>query len=193
MLKLKTKLLNLIMVPVMVLAMVITVDNTKVNASYNVSNDISLIEKNKAVNEGIRNNSNREKTYKELAAEAVAVELEEAKEESMCIEERIKEACDKYGVPFNIVLAIARLETGWFTSPAFVNGNNPGGLCSNGSPISFASVDEGVDRFVSNLANNYFAVGLNTPELIGPKYCPGSQSWIDQVEEMMWYEYSFYL
>lgn len=193
MLKLKTKLLNLIMVPVMVLAMVITIDNTKVNASYNVSNDISLIEKNKAVNEGIRNNSNREKTYKELAAEAVAVELEEAKKESMYIEERIKKACDEYGVPFNIVLAIARLETGWFTSPAFVNGNNPGGLCSNGSLISFASVDEGVDKFVSNLANNYFAVGLNTPELIGPKYCPGSQSWIDQVEEMMWYEYSFYL
>ena len=189
MLKLKTKLLNLIMVPVMVLAMVITVDNTKVNASYNANNDISIMEEKKdAVNEGIRNNSKREKTYKELAASAVAVELEEAKEESMCIEERIKETCDEYGVPFNIVLAIARLETGWFTSPAFVNGNNPGGLCSNGSPISFETVDEGVDRFVSNLANNYFAIGLNTPELIGPKYCSGSQSWIDQVEEMMWYD-----
>lgn len=110
----------------------------------------------------------------------------------LTIEEKIKESCDEYGIPFDIVLAIARLETGWFKSSAYVYGNNPGGLLHkvNGVyvPMSFDTIEDGVEWFVSNLANNYFAIGLDTPAEIGAKYCPGSSSWVKLVEEMRWYD-----
>ena len=31
-------------------------------------------------------------------------------------------------------------------------------------------MDEGLTGFISNLSRNYFALGLTTPETIGPKY-----------------------
>ena len=110
----------------------------------------------------------------------------------LTIEERIKESCDKYGIPFDIVLAIARLETGWFKSNAFVNGNNPGGVSHNVNgeyvPIYFDTIEEGVEVFVSNLANNYFGIGLDTVAEIGAKYCPSNPGWITLVEEMRHYD-----
>ena len=33
-------------------------------------------------------------------------------------------------------------------------------------------LDKGIDFFVSNLKNNYIDMGLDTIELIQPKYCP---------------------
>ena len=78
--------------------------------------------------------------------------------------------------------------SGWFTSDSFIFTNNPGGMMYGGSVIRFDSVESGVEAFVSNLAENYFYIGLDTPELIGPKYCPGSQHWIDQVRSLMNYE-----
>lgn len=116
-------------------------------------------------------------------------EAEARKRESeLTIEERIYNACERYGVPYNIVLAIARLETGWFRSYAFIYRNNPGGSSAKEVPMTFNTIDDGVDYFVKNLANNYFAIGLDTPELIGPKYCPNNTEWIYIVKEMMEYE-----
>lgn len=117
------------------------------------------------------------------------VEVEEAVEVELTIEERIKNTCNDYGVPFDIVLAIARLETGWFTSDAYLYRNNPGGLSVNEEPIYFETIEEGVDRFVSNLANNYFAIGLTDPYSIGQKYCPSNPDWAVLVSELMTYGY----
>ena len=39
----------------------------------------------------------------------------------------------------------------------------------------FNSVDEGLAGMISNLSRNYFALGLTTPETIGPKYCEGNE------------------
>lgn len=101
------------------------------------------------------------------------------------IESRIIEACNRYGIDSSIVLAIARLETGNFTSHAYLVGNNPGGMSANEVPITYSSIEQGVEAMVSNLANNYFAVGLTTPELIGQKYCPVNPNWANMVRSLM--------
>lgn len=101
------------------------------------------------------------------------------------IESRIIEACNRYGIDSSIVLAIARLETGNFTSHAYLVGNNPGGMSVNEVPIIYSSIEQGVEAMVSNLANNYFAIGLTTPELIGQKYCPVNPNWANMVRSLM--------
>lgn len=102
------------------------------------------------------------------------------------IEQLIFEACNRHGIDSKIVLAIARLETGNFTSYAYTVGNNPGGMSVNESPIMYPNIEAGVEAMVSNLANNYFAVGPNTPELIGSKYCPVNASWASLVRGLMY-------
>lgn len=101
------------------------------------------------------------------------------------IESKIVEACNRYGIDSSVVLGIARLETGNFTSYAYLVGNNPGGMSVNEVPIIYGSIDEGVEAMVSNLAHNYFAIGLTTPELIGQKYCPVNPNWAYLVRSLM--------
>ena len=101
------------------------------------------------------------------------------------IESKIVEACNRYGIDSSVVLGIARLETGNFTSYAYLVGNNPGGMSVNEVPIFYGSIEEGVEAMVNNLAHNYFAIGLTTPELIGQKYCPVNQNWANLVRNLM--------
>lgn len=102
------------------------------------------------------------------------------------VEEMIQAACEFYGIGHEIPLAIARLETGHFTSAAYTDCNNVGGMSINEIPITYSSVDEGVDAFVSNLAENYIAQGLTTVEEISGKYCPvNADSWADNVTALM--------
>lgn len=104
----------------------------------------------------------------------------------MTIEDRIELKCLEYGIDPEIPLAIARLETGHFTSRAFLDGNNVGGLSINEVPMSFDSLDAGIEAFVQNLANNYFAQGLDTVEEIGKKYCPvNKENWIRIVNQLL--------
>ena len=113
--------------------------------------------------------------------------LKHEKEKAKTPQEMIEESCEKYGVDPDLAVAIARLETGHFTSYAFTVLNNVGGLSDNEVPRTYSTIDEGVDRFVSNLARNYFAKGLTTPEEISGKYCPGNaESWADQVKSREW-------
>lgn len=101
------------------------------------------------------------------------------------IEEKIKIACDIYGVDYDIAMAIARLETGHFKSNAFRNKNNVGGMMWKGELMYFDTLDEGVDRYVRNLHKNYFAMGLNTPEKMNKKYCPDDGAWARKVRSLM--------
>ena len=103
----------------------------------------------------------------------------------MTVEEQIALKCDEYGIPSEIPLAIARLETGHFKSRAYKEGNNVGGLSVDEVPLEYDSLDEGVDAFVGNLAENYFAEGLTTPEEIGKKYCPANSEWAEIVNEII--------
>lgn len=156
---------------------------------YSVKEPVKEVE----VPELVSNNTPTKKKVAEiletLDTMVVEAEAEEEAEQMLNIEDRIVMACEKYDIPWEIPLAIARLETGWFTSNAYVNKNNPGGLSRNEVPISFDTIEEGVEAFISNLAENYFAIGLDTPEEIGKKYCPVNPEWASLVRDLMEYEY----
>lgn len=85
---------------------------------------------------------------------------------------KIKKVAQNYGVDWRLAIAISMHETGKYTSVAFNELNNVGGNFRNGSLMVFEDLDKGIDFFVSNLKNNYIDIGLDTIELIQPKYCP---------------------
>lgn len=102
------------------------------------------------------------------------------------IEGMIIIACEYYSIPPDIPLAIARLETGNFTSTAFIGCNNVGGMSVDEVPITYDSLEAGVDAFVGNLARNYFGKGYDDVEKISKKYCPvNAESWAEVVRTLM--------
>ena len=103
------------------------------------------------------------------------------------MEEKIKIACNIYGADYDITLAIGRYETVWWKSYACTVKNNPGGMSRNEVPIYYDTIDEGIDAWVQNLANNYFAMGLDTPEKIAEKYCPNNSEYASYLRKMMSY------
>jgi hypothetical protein len=102
------------------------------------------------------------------------------------VQEMIILACDWYGIEPDIPLAIARLETGNFTSRAFAECNNVGGMSIDEEPITYDSLEDGVDAFVGNLARNYFGKGFDDVEKISKKYCPvNAEAWAEAVQELI--------
>ena len=100
--------------------------------------------------------------------------------------ELIKQECKLQDVDADLALAIARLETGHFTSAAYRSGNNFGGLSLDEVPISYSSKDDGVKAFVKNLKEGYIMQGLDSPEEISNKYCPvNAENWAETVKELM--------
>lgn len=149
-------------------------------------------EKEKAREAELQRQKEEEERLKQEELQRQREELQRQREEeerqriaSLPIEEKIRLACERYSVDYRIVLAIARLETGWFKSSAFLNQNNPGGLSRNEIPMSFSTQEEGVEAFVSNLKTNYFDQGLDSPTKIGTKYCPVNPQWASMVERLM--------
>ena len=122
----------------------------------------------------------KKKAYKEETKEVIPEPVKQKTTEELIIEK-----CGEYGIDNSIPVAISKLETGYYTSNAHNNYNNPGGIMTkiNGSYELkyFNTIEEGVDYFVSNLVDNYFSIGLYSAEEIGPKYCPGDAGWIRQV------------
>ena len=97
-------------------------------------------------------------------------------EEYKCILEhetacKIKIKAEEYGIDWKIAVAISKWETGSWTSNIYNNKNNVGGMYCRGF-ITYNSLDEGIEAFISNLKRNYYDKGLNTIEKIGSKYCP---------------------
>ena len=96
---------------------------------------------------------------------------------------KIKEVAIREGISdWKIPVAIARHECGYkdnqYLSNAFKNKNNVGGMMyydtttKSSYLMTFDTIDEGVEAFVSNLKRNYFNLGLDTIEKIQPKYAP---------------------
>ena len=91
-------------------------------------------------------------------------------------------ACNKYSKEYKVtidpavVAAIMMQETGNGTSNAVKNYNNPAGVMdwdNNWKTIRrFATIYEGIDFAVKNLAKLYYSQGLTTIEQIGSKYAP---------------------
>lgn len=89
-----------------------------------------------------------------------------------------------------LAVAIVLHETGcsWDCSDLVKQCNNVGGMkgspgCFGGSYASFATLEDGIIRYMDNLYNNYYAVGLTTPEAINPRYAE-SQVWASKIN---WY------
>lgn len=134
----------------------------------------------------IRNAQTNEKVaivqipYESEKASPVAKEQEQAEDKEKYIVKceldevscKIKEVADSYEIDWRLAVAISKHETGKYTSVAFNELNNVGGNFRNGSLMTFDSLDDGIDFFVSNLKTKYIDLGLNTIETIQPKYAP---------------------
>lgn len=79
-----------------------------------------------------------------------------------------------------LAIAISRLETGNYTSDAFLNDNNFGGMTGSDGVMSFPSKSNGLDRYVIML-EWYYEMGMNTPQKMQPTYCPPNDDWDDIV------------
>ena len=95
----------------------------------------------------------------------------------------------EYGVDPYLAVAISMHETGckWGCSKLLKNCNNVGGMvgkpsCNGGKYIAFGSLEEGIDRFVRNIANNYYAYGLTTAEEMNPRYA-ADPAWSEKVNK----------
>lgn len=85
------------------------------------------------------------------------------------------------GVDPYLAVSIMLLETGcnWTCSGLVNSCNNVGGQkgspnCSNGYR-SYPTLDDGIRGFIDNLANNYYAYGLTTPEAMNRKYAESGE------------------
>lgn len=90
------------------------------------------------------------------------------------------------GVDPYLAVSIMLLETGckWTCSGLVRSCNNVGGQkgspnCSGGYR-SYPTLDDGIRGFIDNLANNYYAYGLTTPEAMNSKYAE-SNTWAMKV------------
>ncbi len=61
-----------------------------------------------------------------------------------------------------------------------VGGQKGGPSCGGGAYKAYPTLDEGIMGYLDNLYRNYYAVGLNTVETIGPKYA-ASTTWASKV------------
>ena len=91
------------------------------------------------------------------------------------------------GVDPYIAVAISLHETGCNgnCSSLMRTCNNVGGqkgspVCGSGGYKGFDTLEDGIKGFIDNLSRNYFGMGLNTPELMNPKYA-GSTTWASKV------------
>ena len=101
--------------------------------------------------------------------------------------EILKIACKEYKVDYILAVSIARVETGNFTSELFLKYNNLGGLSNDYEWYKYNTLIEGVNAYVSMLKLEYIDKGLDTPEKMQPKYCPGKdgEHWISLVRKIM--------
>lgn len=110
-----------------------------------------------------------------VAEEQQAAELSQETCQLSEIECKIYNKSIEYGLSREqafIVVSISRHETGKWTSKAFIEKHNLGGIMCSTGLRQYGSLDEGIDAFVSLLKNRYFDRGLDTIEKIQPVYCP---------------------
>lgn len=88
----------------------------------------------------------------------------------------IKKYADDYEIDYKLAIAISKHETGVYTSYAFKDLNNVGGMMywtEKGMLLrKYNTLEEGIIAFVSNLKRNYIDMGLTSIEEIQKKYAP---------------------
>lgn len=121
-----------------------------------------------------------------LEIDNLKLENEELLNKEYTIEEMFRIAAEVYDVDFNMLYAIAKLETGNFTSTLFTHSHNPGGMRGSSGWLSFDSDFEGIMEMARLIRRNYLDQGLTTLEEIGSKYCPNTaENWAAKVRALM--------
>lgn len=92
------------------------------------------------------------------------------------------------GVDPYLATAIMLHETGctWGCSNLVKSCNNVGGMKGYGcgSYSYFSSLEEGIEKFIDNIYNNYYVYGLDTAYLMGSKYA-SDPKWSEKVSRHM--------
>lgn len=83
-----------------------------------------------------------------------------------------------------LAIAVARHETGHYTSDAFVNGYNFGGMTGSEGVMYFESLQDGLSKYVEML-EWYVEDGLDTPVEMNQRYCPPDSHWSVSVSSIM--------
>lgn len=102
----------------------------------------------------------------------------------------IEQKANQYGVPPALASAIIAQETGWGKS---IGGNNVAGMMRGSQKMQFGSLDEGIDKAVSNIAKQYERSGRSLEGLrdiyapIGAKNDPNglNNDWLPGVKKIM--------
>lgn len=142
-----------------------------------VKNDITY------ESEALISNYEPEIVYEDLTLEELALKIDKHLNSSLDGYGKIiaQKALDS-GVDPVVAASIILLETGckWNCSSLVNTNNNVGGMRGASGWMKFASLEEGINAFIGNLAVNYYRKGLTTPELMNTKYAT-SNTWATKV------------
>lgn len=151
----------------------------------NETNDAELENKNV---EEVLNQETAEIVYDGLTTEELADKLNRSLKSTLANQGNLIATYSlEKGVDPYLATAIMLHETGcsYNCSSLVTYCNNVGGMkgspgCGGGSYRSFSTLEEGIRAFIDNLANNYYAYELTTPELMNSKYAE-STTWASRV------------
>ena len=134
---------------------------------------------------GVANGMSSPAQQEKVIAEPIIVDIDYKPFEINTYDDMIEYWCMVYDVDSNLATAIARLETGHYTSEIFTEYNNFGGMLGSKGFMKFRNSMEGCEAFVEMLKYGYIDQGLDTPEKIQPKYCPVNPQWSTLVRRLM--------
>lgn len=130
-----------------------------------------------------------EVVYAERIIENIVVDVEEISTDIEDIhfdneyDEMIYQATKDTIIDPYLAIAISRLETGHYTSDAFLNGHNFGGMTGSNGIMSFSSKSDGLDKYITML-EWYYEMDMDTPQKMQAVYCPPNDEWDDIVSSI---------
>ena len=135
----------------------------------------------------------RVEVYEHMTLDELAAKLDRSLNSNLAGKGRlIAEHSLQVGVDPIVATAIMLHETGcnWRCSNLVVACNNVGGqkgspVCGNGGYKGYPTLDAGIVGMIDNLARNYYSRGLNTVELIGPRYAE-SGTWVAKINSYIY-------
>lgn len=95
----------------------------------------------------------------------------------------IEEKCMELDIDETLAIAIARLETGNYTSQLFTKSNNFGGMSNGNRYYTYKTKEDGAEAFVK-MIKAYADYGMDTPSKMQKTYCPGNENWANMVSKI---------
>jgi hypothetical protein len=144
----------------------VTIDSNYLNAQANiVSNEILTVRKN--------------------SPEVLKIKNYLAKRGSPMAEQAYTfvETAKRYGLPYNMMPAIAVIESngGKYNYRPY----NYAGMGGQGNAFVFENYTEAIETHARILYNGYYSKGAKTPEQIGKRYCYNCPTWGTKVSSVM--------